>query len=99
MSDLTSVGIRELKDNLSQFVRSVESGERVAVTANGRVVAELGPPVSQSRAGHASRYDELVAAGAIRAALESGDVVEAWPDIHLPAGTAAELIDSDRGDA
>jgi len=24
---------------------------------------------------------------------------EAWPDIRLPAGTAADLIDADRGEA
>jgi prevent-host-death family protein len=90
-------GIRELKDNLSRYIRRVEAGERIAVTAHGRVVAELTPP-SVSKAGHPSRYDELVAAGVIRPALEDGDPLEGWPDIRLPAGTAAALIDSDRGE-
>lgn len=45
------------------------------------------------------RFDELVASGAIRPPLEAGDPTEAWPDIRLPAGTAAELIDADRGEA
>jgi len=30
--------------------------------------------------------------------LEAGDPTEGWPDIRLPAGTAAELIDADRGE-
>src|SRR6185295_9025184 len=38
---VTSTGIRELKDNLSRYIRRVEAGERVAITAHGRVVAEL----------------------------------------------------------
>lgn len=96
---MTSTGIRELKDNLSQYVRRIEAGERIAVTAHGRVVAELVPPAKPSRAGHRNRYDELVATGVIRPALEPGDPLEEWPDIRLPPGTAAQLIDADRGEA
>ena len=62
-------GIRELKDNLSRYIRRIEAGERIAVTAHGRVVAELVPP-SSSKAGPRSRYDELIATGVIRPALD-----------------------------
>src|ERR1035437_4060082 len=41
---MSSTGIRELKDNLSRYVRRIEAGERMAITAHGRVVAELVPP-------------------------------------------------------
>jgi prevent-host-death family protein len=95
---MMSTGIRELKDNLSRYVRRIEAGERIAVTAHGRVVAELVPHSKKSTARHRSRYDELVATGVIRPALEPGDPLEEWPDIHLPPGTAAALIDSDRGE-
>jgi hypothetical protein len=30
--------------------------------------------------------------------VEIGDPFEDWPDIRLPRGTAAELIDADRGE-
>lgn len=93
-----SAGIRELKDNLSRYVRRVEAGERIAITAHGRVVAELVQP-GATTTGTSRRFDELVASGAIRPPLEAGDPTEGWPDIALPAGTAAELIDADRGDA
>ena len=43
-SEVTSTGIRELKDNLSRYIRRIEAGERIAITAHGRVVAELVPP-------------------------------------------------------
>jgi prevent-host-death family protein len=96
---MTSAGIRELKDNLSRYIRRIEAGERVAITVHGRVVAELVPPGTPSKSGRRSRFDELVAEGVIRPPLEPGDPLEEWPDIRLPRGTAAELIDSDRGEA
>ncbi len=95
---MMEAGVRELKNNLSRYIRRIEAGERIAVTAHGRVVAELGPP-SRPKAGHRSRYDDLVATGVIRPAIEDGDPLEDWPDLRLPAGTAAALIDSDRGEA
>ena len=87
-------GIRELRNNLSRYIRRVEAGERVSVTANGRVVAEIVPP-TESRPKR-SRFDELIEAGIIRPPLEAGDPFEDWPDIRLPPGTAAALIDADR---
>ena len=45
-----------------------------------------------------SRFDELVGSGVIRPPLEAGDPTKGWPDIRLPTGTAAELIDADRGE-
>jgi antitoxin (DNA-binding transcriptional repressor) of toxin-antitoxin stability system len=92
-------GIRELRDNLSRYIRRIEAGERIAVTAHGRVVAELVPPGGGSRTAGRSRFDELVATGVIRPPAEAGDPWEDWPDIRLPRGTAADLIDSDRGEA
>lgn len=91
-------GVRELKDNLSRYIRRIEAGERIAVTAHGRIVAELVPPALVSSAGR-RRYDELLAAGVIQPAADDGDPLEDWPDIRLPRGTAAKLIDSDRGEA
>ena len=91
------IGIRELKDNLSRYIRRIEAGDRIAVTSHGRVVAELVPP-ARSRVGRSKQFDRLAAAGIIRPALESGDPLEDWPDIRLPRGTAAAIIDKDRGE-
>ena len=95
---MASAGIRALKDNLSRYIRRIEAGERIAITAHGRVVAELVPP-GEKRTGTPSRFDELVASGVIRPPLEAGDPTEGWPDVALPPGTAAELIDADRREA
>jgi prevent-host-death family protein len=93
---VTSTSIRELKDNLSRYIRRIEAGERIAITAHGRVVAELVPPGAKTTC-TPSRFDELLASGVIRPPLEAGDPTEDWPDIALPPGTAAALIDADRG--
>ncbi|HEX7361200.1 MAG TPA: type II toxin-antitoxin system prevent-host-death family antitoxin [Bryobacteraceae bacterium] len=89
------VGIRELKDNLSRYIRRIETGERIAITSHGRVVAELVSPAS-SPPGRSSQFDRLVAAGVIRPASESGDPFECSAEIRLAPGTAADLINSDR---
>jgi len=94
-----TVGIKELKDNLSHYVRRVEAGERVAVTAHGRVVAELVPPAVASGRRPGRRFDVLVAEGIIAPALEAGDPTEGWPTIGLAPGTVRDLIGEDRGDA
>src|ERR1700692_1911885 len=41
---MKSVGLRELKNHLSEYVRQVRSGEEVLVTDRGEVVAELVRP-------------------------------------------------------
>ena len=41
---MRSVGIKLLKDKLSEYVRLAAGGETVLVTDRDRVVAELGPP-------------------------------------------------------
>lgn len=96
---MSSTGIRDLKNNLSRYVRQIESGKRIAVTANGRVVAELVPPPGGARRGGARRYDELVAAGVIEPAVEPDTPLPSWPEIGAPVGTVADLIASDRGEA
>jgi prevent-host-death family protein len=93
------IGVRELKNNLSRYIRRAEAGRRIAVTAHGRVVAELVPPGTATGKPSSSRWDELIAAGTLHPPLEGGDPFADWPDIRLPRGTAAELIDADRGDA
>ena len=91
-------GVRELKDNLSRYIRRIESGERILITAHGRAVAELVPPGRHSSE-VASEFDQLIASGMITPAAEEGDPLEDCPDIGLPRGTAVALINSERGEA
>ena len=41
---MTTVGVRELRDRLSEYLRRVKAGERFTVTERGRPVAVLSAP-------------------------------------------------------
>jgi antitoxin (DNA-binding transcriptional repressor) of toxin-antitoxin stability system len=41
---MRAIGIKQLRDRLSEYVRLAAAGETVLVTDRDRVVAELGPP-------------------------------------------------------
>lgn len=97
-----TVGIRELKNNLSEYIRQVEKGRKVAVTSHGRIVAELVPPGAHA-AGKPkrplSRFDQLVANGVIRPPVEEGDPLEDdGVEICLPKGSVQELSDWDKSE-
>jgi len=62
-----SVGIAELRQNLSQYLRRVEQGERLLVTDRNRPVAELGPPPSTGAA-----LDRLIAEGRVSRPVRPG---------------------------
>jgi antitoxin (DNA-binding transcriptional repressor) of toxin-antitoxin stability system len=60
---MRAVGIKELKNRLSEFVRIAAAGERVLVTDRDRVVAELIAP----QAGTAATAADAAFAEAVRA--------------------------------
>jgi prevent-host-death family protein len=41
---MAAVGIRALKTQLSRYLKRVQGGERLVVTAHGKAVAVLSPP-------------------------------------------------------
>lgn len=62
-----TVGIAELRQNLSRYLRRVESGERLLVTDRNRPVAELGPPPTTGAA-----LDRLIAEGRLSRPVRRG---------------------------
>jgi prevent-host-death family protein len=60
----STVGVAELRQNLSRYLRRVEQGERLLVTDHNRPVAQLGPPPSTGRA-----LDRLIAEGLVDAPI------------------------------
>lgn len=65
MSD--TVGIAELRQNLSRYLRRVAQGERLLVTDRNRTVAELGPPPSTG-----AELDRLIADGRVSRPVRRG---------------------------
>ncbi|HEX9121833.1 MAG TPA: type II toxin-antitoxin system prevent-host-death family antitoxin [Actinomycetota bacterium] len=55
-----TVGVAELRRNLSRYLRRVERGERLVVTDRNRPVAELGPPTRDG-----TELDRLIAEGRV----------------------------------
>jgi len=57
---MNTVGVAELRQNLSRYLRRVERGERLIVTDRNRPVAELGPPPSTG-----AELDRLIVEGRV----------------------------------
>lgn len=60
MSARPTVGVRELRQNLSVYLRRVENGESLEVTARGRTVALLSPLNAEL-----STWERLIAEGKV----------------------------------
>ncbi|MGE3706633.1 MAG: type II toxin-antitoxin system Phd/YefM family antitoxin [Vicinamibacterales bacterium] len=95
-----TVGVRELKNRLSEYLRQARSGEGVRVTDRGQVVAELAPPGQGAT-------DAAVPPGLLALARRNLLVIgaPADKDLYPPLPrrrrrrrTAAELLRDERGD-
>lgn len=69
---MAEVTVRELRQNLSVYLRRVECGESLSVTRRGEPVAVLAP-----LPGRTSALDRLVAEG--RATAAAGDLLDHGP--------------------
>lgn len=92
------VGLRELKNRLSAYIREVRSGESFLVTDRGEVVAELIPP------GHAAdgrRLSSRLALWAKKGLLVPGAANDPAVYPKLPPALKHErssrLLDEERG--
>lgn len=74
------VGVRELRQNLSVYLRRVERGETLDVTEHGRPVARLSPAPPPE----ASVLERLVAEG--RATAANRSMADLPEPIQLPPG-------------
>jgi antitoxin (DNA-binding transcriptional repressor) of toxin-antitoxin stability system len=93
-----AVGLKVLKNKLSEYVRLASRGETVLVTDRDRVVAELGPP----REGRSVMLADARLAEAVRKGLLTGPLhVSEAPPPRLPVARWADLavdLDRDRDD-
>jgi antitoxin (DNA-binding transcriptional repressor) of toxin-antitoxin stability system len=93
---MRAVGIKILKNKLSEYVRLAASGESVLVTDRDRVVAQLGPPPPQ----RADSVPDVLLAQAVRqglvtpAALPPGEPPAAPPPVMTLRQLLAELDDA-----
>ena len=95
---MKTVGLRDLKNRLSEYVRQVRSGEGVLVTDRGEVVAELVPP-GQLTDGHGVPSGLVTLAKTGRLTLGADNDAAAYPRLSrlLKRRRSAELLDEERG--
>ncbi len=94
---MRTVGLKVLKNRLSEYVRIASGGETVLVTDRDRVVAELRPP--QGRGPLTS--DALLAEAMRRGWLSAPVAVREGPPPRAPVAPLADLlgeIEDDRAD-
>jgi prevent-host-death family protein len=86
-----TVGIAELRQNLTRYLRRVARGERLVVTDRNRPVAELGPPPTSGAA-----LDRLIAEGRVSRPSRRGlpPALELDGDPHA----LSRALDEIRGD-
>jgi prevent-host-death family protein len=86
-----TVGVGELRQNLSKFLRRVERGERLVVTDRNRPVAELAPLPDEDQ----SAVQRLVAEGRATPAVGALDFKPIKLKGRYPASDALRHV---RGD-
>jgi prevent-host-death family protein len=69
-----TVGVAELRQNLSVYLRKIAAGERFVVTDRNRPVAMLGPVPNTE-----SRLDQLIAEGKVKPPKRRGPLPEPLP--------------------
>jgi len=94
---MRAVGVKVLKNKLSEYVRLAASGETVLVTDRDRVVAELGPPQpGRSVVLSDARLAEAVRKGWIRPPTFAREVPPRIP--NAPLSEILADLERSRGD-
>lgn len=101
---MRTVGIKQLKARLSEYVRAARQGEVFLVTDRDTVVAELRAPGSSIQSASKPRHvrevlADLAATGDVMAPTAT---IDGWhragSRASLPVGTAASIMDELRAD-
>ena len=91
---MRSIGIRELRQEASKYLRDVERGESIEVTDRGRPVALLVPIPRQGR------IADLIASGRLRPAKgnlrDLPERIEPVPGVPLPSEILAQMRADER---
>lgn len=95
---IKAIGIRELKNNLSAFLREVKQGVRILVTEHQNVIAELSQ--CKGRRHFDDHVDQVLSSwvqqGLVTLPLRK-KAKYSPSSVKLPEGSASLFIDQDRG--
>jgi antitoxin (DNA-binding transcriptional repressor) of toxin-antitoxin stability system len=98
MTRIKAVGVKELKNRLSAYLREVREGTVILVTDRENVVAELREPTvgRPLEAGNALEQ-EWIRDGSLHPPRRPKTPLS-LPPWRFPAGTAQALLDEERGE-
>ena len=91
------VGVRELKNRLSEYLRLVREGEEILVTDRGAVVATLREPGPSALEAPYPGLMMLARHGRVRQG--SANRPDLYPQLppNMPKGEVLKLLDEERG--
>ena len=98
LTRMKAVGVRELKNRLSEYLRLVRAGEDILVTDRGEVIAELRQPRQYQEETPYPGLNELIRKGVVSQALPND------PSLYRPLGRllsheeVMRLLDDERGE-
>lgn len=93
---MKAVGVRELKNRLSEYLRLVRSGEAILVTDRGEVVAELRQPSPRVELPYPALLAAVQQGRAKLGMANHRDLYRPLTQAMSP-GMAAKLLDEERG--
>jgi antitoxin (DNA-binding transcriptional repressor) of toxin-antitoxin stability system len=78
MAGLTSVGVREFRENLGRYLALVKDGGAIAITSHGKTVAELRAPAVETKA-------PMRTVGGLKGKIWMADDWDEWDEETLAA--------------
>jgi prevent-host-death family protein len=94
VDDLARVGIRELRDNLKDYLEKVELGQTIEITKNGRTIGMIVPKPS------GDPVDQLVAEGRLLPPRSGSGTIRLPRRVRPSPGSpsSAEVLDEMRSE-
>jgi hypothetical protein len=100
MNEVKTVGVKDLKNKLSAYLREVRTGVRLLVSDRDTVIAELHEPYLDRTIPWSLNplLSDWVRSGTVRLPVCERRKLQLSP-VRKAEGTAANLLDQDRGES
>ena len=90
---MRAVGVRELKNRLSEHLQAVKQGEQILITDRGQVIAELRQPTAYSdQGGLAPALASMMRERTIEVGLPNSAEADPAQPRRVPDGTAVRVL-------
>lgn len=94
---MIAVSVRNLKTNLTRYLREIESGTQITVTRRGKPVAVISPLVETDEQRLDRKLTELEARGVLRKGIGKPMIPDLGIKLRGEGPTLSEMVIEDRG--